>query len=207
MGEEHRSYHWGADQPTDQRLTVAQAAAALGITEGAVRSRIKRGTLPTSKEGGTVFVLLGGGTSQTNQAPNTSVPADQAPPELVEALRDQIRDLREQLGQANERDRENRRIIAALTSRIPELPPPPHEGEAPPPSEPPTDPREYAVTPTPQPGRVGPQTEVEAAQEPAEPPVTVANEQQGRGPVPDAGGPREAEATERVSWWRRVFGG
>jgi hypothetical protein len=114
VGEEHRTYHWGADQPTDQRLTVAQAAAVLGITEGAVRSRIKRGTLPTTKEGGTVFVLWGGGTSQANQTPNPSVPTDQAPPELVEALQYQIRDLREQLGQANEQDRKKRRIIAAL---------------------------------------------------------------------------------------------
>jgi hypothetical protein len=70
-----------------------------------------------------VFVLWGGGTSQANQAPNTSVPTDQS--ELVAALRDQIRDLREQLGQANERDRENRRIIAALTSRIPAIEFPP----------------------------------------------------------------------------------
>jgi hypothetical protein len=119
VGEERRTYHWGADQPTDQRLTVSQAAATLGITKGAVRSRIKRGTLPTTKEGGTVFVLLGGGTSQANQTPNTSVPSDQSG--LVEVLRDQIGDLRAQLEQANERDRENRRIIAALTSRIPAI--------------------------------------------------------------------------------------
>jgi hypothetical protein len=154
VGEEHRTYHWG-DQPANQRLTVAQAAEVLGITEGAVRSRIKRGTLPTTKESGTVYVLLGGGTSQANQAPNTGVPADQSP-ELLEALRDQIRDLREQLGQANERDRENRRIIAALTSRIPAIEAPQEGSEAP--SE-----------ATEQPGRVGPQTEVEGAQEPAQP--------------------------------------
>jgi hypothetical protein len=60
-------------QANHERLTVAQAAASLGITEGAVRSRIKRGTLPTTKEGGTVFVLLGGGTSQANQATNPSL--------------------------------------------------------------------------------------------------------------------------------------
>ena len=38
---------------THQRLTVAQAAAKLGITEGTVRSRIKRGTLPAAKDAGT----------------------------------------------------------------------------------------------------------------------------------------------------------
>jgi hypothetical protein len=38
-------------------------------------------------------------------------------------LEDEVAHLRKQLEQANERDRENRRIIAALTTRIPELPP------------------------------------------------------------------------------------
>ncbi len=104
------------DEPqTNQRLTVAQAAAALGITEGAVRSRIKRGTLRTTREGGTVFVLLGGGTAPANPG----VPGDQS--ELVEALRGRIEDLREQLAEANAANRENRRIIAGLTARIPEL--------------------------------------------------------------------------------------
>ena len=41
--------------------------------------------------------------------------------------------MREQLREAHERDRENRRIIAALTQRIPEI-------------EPPTEPRESPVT-------------------------------------------------------------
>ncbi len=190
MGEERRTYHWGADQPTDQRLTVAQAASRLGITEGAVRSRIKRGTLPTTKEGGTVFVLLGGGTSQANQAPSADVPTDQAPPELVEALRDQIRDLREQLGQANERDRENRRIIAALTQRIPEI-----EAPASP------EPRGSSSEATPQPGRVEPQTPLEGAQEPRE-----SSEMH----MPEAGGgplPHDQQRASERPWWRRVFGG
>ena len=47
---------------------------------------------------------------------------------LFESLQARIADLREQLEQAHERDRENRRIIAALTQRIPELPPGPSEG-------------------------------------------------------------------------------
>ena len=44
MGEDRT----GEPQANHERLTVAQAAAALGITEGAVRSRIKRGTLATA---------------------------------------------------------------------------------------------------------------------------------------------------------------
>jgi len=39
-------------------------------------------------------------------------------------MRGRIESLERQLEQANERDRENRRIIAALTSRFPELPAP-----------------------------------------------------------------------------------
>jgi hypothetical protein len=35
-------------------------------------------------------------------------------------------------------------------------------------------------------------------------PEMPADEQQGRGPVPDAGGPQEP--SEPRSWWRRVFG-
>jgi hypothetical protein len=120
------------DEPqTNQRLTVAQAATALGITEGAVRSRIKRGTLRTTREGGTVFVLLGGGTTPANPV----VPGGQS--ELVEALREQIADLREQLAEANAANRENRRIIAGLTSRIPEL-------QAAEPTEPPGGPQTAA---------------------------------------------------------------
>lgn len=43
--------------------------------------------------------------------------------ERVEVLRDQVELLRAELQEAHAANRENRRIIAALTSRIPELPP------------------------------------------------------------------------------------
>ena len=41
--------------------------------------------------------------------------------------------------------------------------------------------------------------------EPSESSETAANEQQGRGAIPDAGGPQEP--AEPRSWWRRMFGG
>jgi hypothetical protein len=125
VGEDHT----GEPQANHERLTVAQAAALLGISEGAVRSRIKRGTLPTMREGGTVFVLLGGSTSQANQPPNIGVPGDQS--ELVNALQDQIRYLREQLDAEREARTEERRrhdtIVAQLTSRIPAIEAPQEE--------------------------------------------------------------------------------
>ena len=113
----------GEPQANHERLTVAQTADALGITEGAVRSRIKRGTLPTTKEGGTVFVLLGGGTAQANQTPHAGVPSDQS--ELVASLQDQVRYLREQLDAEREARTEERRrhdtVVAQLTSKIPAI--------------------------------------------------------------------------------------
>src|SRR5215207_9324819 len=43
---------------TRRRLSVAEAADALGITVDAVRSRIKRGTIEHERVGGRVYVLL-----------------------------------------------------------------------------------------------------------------------------------------------------
>ena len=118
-------------------MTVAQAAAALGITEGAVRSRIKRGTLPTTKEKGTLFVLLGDGTSGANQPPNIGGPGDQS--ELIASLQDQVRYLREQLDAEREARTDERRrhdtIVAQLTSRIPSIEAPSEARESPEPGE------------------------------------------------------------------------
>ena len=52
---------------TGRRYTVAEAARLLDTTAEAIRSRIKRGTLQSVKEGATVYVLLS---------------PDQTPPEL-----------------------------------------------------------------------------------------------------------------------------
>ncbi len=49
---------------------------------------------------------------------------------LISAKDETIAALREQLEQANERDRENRRIIAALTSKIPAIEAPTETPEA-----------------------------------------------------------------------------
>ena len=65
-----------------------------------------------------MYVLLGGGTPQANQTPNTSVPADQS--ELITSLQDQIRYLREQLdaeGGQNRRAPATRTVAAQLTRR------------------------------------------------------------------------------------------
>jgi hypothetical protein len=164
VGAGRRTYRWGGDQTANQRrLTVHDAPRRLGISEDAVRMRIKRGTLAADKEGGRLYVLL-------TDDPTTE-PTDRTN-ELISELRDRVRSLEEQMQEERAANRENRRIIAALTQRIPAI-------EAPSETEAPAEPSEASETATEPPGRVEPQPPLEGAQEP----------------------------TERMSWWRRVFGG
>lgn len=116
--------HTKTDQPTNRRVTVAEAATLLGLSEEAVRSRLKRGTLRKEKaRDGTVLVVLGAeGSSLDYGRPTSGQPTDPSTQiELVEALRDQASFLRQQLEQEREANRENRRIIAGLVQRVPEL--------------------------------------------------------------------------------------
>ncbi len=96
----------------NHRRTVAEAAALLGITEGAVRSRIKRGTLRTAKEGGAVFVLLGGGTSEANQPPNDGEPTAQSG--LIAEFRDRVASLERQLERHGDETERLHQILAGL---------------------------------------------------------------------------------------------
>src|SRR5215216_3084991 len=124
VGEEFRTYRWGAD-PTEsqQRLTVHDAARRLGISEDAVRMRVKRGTLSANKEGGRLYVLL--------DIEPTPEPTPDRTGELIEELRGRVLSLEHQLDQEREANRENRRIIVALTSRIPAIEAPSEERESP----------------------------------------------------------------------------
>jgi hypothetical protein len=124
VGEDRRTARTNRDPTTNQqRLTVHDAARRLGVSEDAVRMRIKRGTLSSDKEGGRLHVLL-------DAEPTTEPTADRTD-ELIEELRSRVRSLEDQLGQEREANRENRRIIAALTSRIPAIEPPSDERESP----------------------------------------------------------------------------
>jgi hypothetical protein len=60
-------------------------------------------------------------TARPNDRSSTGQPTDQG--DLVEALRDQVVFLRQQLEEEREANRENRRIIAGLVQRVPELGP------------------------------------------------------------------------------------
>jgi hypothetical protein len=119
------------DPPTDiSRLTVPEAARALGISPEAVRNRLSRGTLDSIKENGTVYVLLENDMARsTTDTPNdrprstAGTPGDTpaAHVALVAAKGETTNLLRSQLEAEREANRENRRIIAGLVQRVPEL--------------------------------------------------------------------------------------
>jgi hypothetical protein len=95
------------NQPRIQRrLTVRDAAIRLGISEDAVRSRCKRGTLEVEREGRRVYVLL-------SEDP-TTMPATDRTLDRMDELRARIEFLEGQLAAEREANRENKRIIAAL---------------------------------------------------------------------------------------------
>jgi len=85
--------------------------------------RVKRGTLEAEREGRRLYILL---------TPDpTTEPTQTRTDELIAELRDRVRSLDDQLGQEREANRENRRIIAALTSRIPAIEAPQEAADAP----------------------------------------------------------------------------
>jgi hypothetical protein len=89
----------------------------MDVNKDAVRMRVKRGTLRSEKEeDGRVYVWMN---VIPDGDPNAVHPQREVEPyrELIEELRDRVRSL-------EDANRENRRIIAALTQRIPELEPP-----------------------------------------------------------------------------------
>jgi hypothetical protein len=108
----------GEDRSADvRRTTVAEAAEILGISAEAVRGRIRRGTLPVKREGGTVYVLVDQREDHRttgDQSRTTTVQPSDRTKLLIAEMQDRIRSL-------EEANRENRRIIAALTSRIPAI--------------------------------------------------------------------------------------
>ena len=127
MGEDRDT----AQDAAQDRVTIQEAAQRLGVKEDAIRKRIQRGTLRHEKtQEGRVFVWLDAAPDTTQDAAQDTY-RDASQDALLSAQDETIAALREQLVQANERDRENRRIIAALTSRIPAIEAPPEARDSP----------------------------------------------------------------------------
>ncbi len=100
MGEGRR------DDPR-RRLSVGEAADELGVSVDAIRSRVKRGTIPHIRRGGRVWVLLGA--DQDNRPTQ-----DQSE---IEALREQVEWLR---GEIQRKDA----ILLNMTEAMKALSPP-----------------------------------------------------------------------------------
>jgi len=105
-----------SQQETQQRMTVHDAARTLGISEDAVRMRVKRGKLQADKANGRLYVLLD---TEPTPDPTGTDPVS----ELLGELRSRVSYLE---GIIDTRDEEIRRrdvIISQLTQRIPEIEP------------------------------------------------------------------------------------
>jgi hypothetical protein len=105
---------------TKQRLSVAQAADALGLTVDAVRSRIARNTIEHVRESGRVYVLLNSDEYRQGRDQYTDKGSDQAS-DLTDELRDRLHYVEGQLDAERQAHAEARRIIAGLVERIPAI--------------------------------------------------------------------------------------
>jgi len=108
--------------PGVSRHTVAEAADMLGISTGAVRNRLSRGSLRSVKEEGTVYVLLPADMSRDTGRDTRDTPHDMPPSDsgaLISAKDETISTLRDQLEAERQAHAEARRIIAGLVERIP----------------------------------------------------------------------------------------
>ena len=124
-------------------VTVADAAKMLGLTTEAVRMRVKRGTLASTRIAGTVYVVLERPNSQPNTRPNGGPNAQPnvQPSDRTEVvarledhnttLREQVEHLRQELGIRNEELRRKDHLLAAALERIPELEAPREPRESP----------------------------------------------------------------------------
>jgi hypothetical protein len=108
------------DTGPDERLTVAGAAEALGISKEAVLKRISRGTLHADRDAdGTVRVYI--------PASGTTPVHDQG--DLVGELRDRIRYLERQVEEERNARYRADELLARMMDRLPELEEAPTLGE------------------------------------------------------------------------------
>jgi hypothetical protein len=99
------------------RVTVAGAAARLGVKEQAIRKRVQRGTIAHDKDvDGRVHVFL----APEYGATGTGAGVDTGMSTLVQSLQDQIAYLRQEAEDWKEEAR-RKDAIMSLTQRFPEL--------------------------------------------------------------------------------------
>jgi hypothetical protein len=108
-----------------QRTTLAGAAELLGISKGAVRQRVRRGSLRSEKGGdGRVYVYVDLSVDDVHAA------AQHSGGVLVEELRDRVRYLERQIEEERNARYRADELLARLMDRV-QLEAPPGEREAP----------------------------------------------------------------------------
>src|SRR5829696_9445817 len=97
-------------------MTVAEAARSLGISESAVRQRVKRGRLEHERtpDGRLIVYLDSAATSETSRERVLDESLAARTERYVKGLEDRVEYLRNELDHEREAIRENKPIIAAL---------------------------------------------------------------------------------------------
>jgi excisionase family DNA binding protein len=98
-------------------MSVSEAAEFLGVTEDAVRKRIHRGKIRYERDSEGRYLVYPTADDRRQTVDKNYVQSESSA--LIFELRSQIERLEDQLQKADERDRENRRLLAAALERIP----------------------------------------------------------------------------------------
>ena len=114
--------------PSRQRVSVDEAARALGLSVDAVRKRVQRGTIEHEKDAaGRVRILLDSpdnASTLRDERPDTTGQASAlvaAKDETIEELRDRVRRLERELDTRNEEIRRRDHLLASALERMPAL--------------------------------------------------------------------------------------
>jgi hypothetical protein len=103
-----------------ERLSVAQAARALSLSESGVRKRVARGTLPHERdENRTVWVFVD--PLQTVSGTPLDSQANEVRDTVLDALHDQVDTLKDQVRYLQTEGERKDAIIMTLAQRVPEL--------------------------------------------------------------------------------------
>jgi excisionase family DNA binding protein len=136
-----------------ERLTIQEAAHRLGVSESAIRKRIKRGTIKREKtEDGRVLVYM-----ESTSAPGTEEVRTPDPDALISQMQARIDSLTRELDVRTEEIRRRDTIIMNMTEAMKALSPPSQKTS----SEPP----EASETVEEEPERTEPRSSTEGRQE------------------------------------------
>ena len=109
-----------------ERLTIQEAAHRLGVSESAIRKRIKRGTLQREKtEDGRVLVYM-----ESTSAPGTEEVRTPERDALISQMQERLAFLERELEVRSEEIRRRDTIIMNMTEAMKALSPPPQEASS-----------------------------------------------------------------------------